>query len=247
MPFLTCGYPSEVAFQDYITTFVDSGADVIEIGFPHSDPLADGPIIQVASQKAIAKGFSLARGFDLIARLTARHSVPLVIMCYANMIHRLGYDKFVRRAVAAGVAGLIVPDMIVEESKVLRREASKQKLDCINLVTPTTNSKRAAQVAATSSGFLYLVSVAGTTGMRSKVSHNLLDVVGTVRAASNIPICVGFGVSSPAMARKLSTHVDGVIIGSALINIIESDGSGKGREQVRKFLLQTRKQLGESK
>ncbi len=247
MPFLTCGYPNESAFLDYIAIFVDSGADVIEIGFPHSDPLADGPVIQVASQQAIAKGFSLARGFEQIAKLTARHNVPLVIMCYANMIHRLGYDKFIRRAAAAGAAGLIVPDMIVEESAALRRAAGKQKLDCINLVTPTTAPPRAAQVAATSSGFLYLVSVAGTTGMRSRVSRNLKDVVRVVRGASKIPICVGFGVSSPAMARRLSTNVDGVIIGSALINMIESNGRGRGRKQVERFLRQTRKQLGESR
>lgn len=246
MPFLTCGYPDEKRFLQLIDSFVESGADVVEIGFPHSDPLADGPVIQVASQRAIETGFTLKRGFELIRKLSQRHDTPLVIMCYANLLHRHGYRDFVKRAAAAGAAGLIVPDMIVEESKELRRVTGEHGIDYINLVTPATEPQRVRQIARASQGFIYLVSVSGTTGMRNQVSKNLGATVKTIREVSEVPICIGFGVSSPAMAARLSRRVDGVIIGSALINLIEQ-AKGDGVAATSKFLREVRKKLGESR
>ncbi|MFH2055031.1 MAG: tryptophan synthase subunit alpha [bacterium] len=247
MPFLTCGYPDQQRFVRYVDAFVEAGADVIEIGFPHSDPLADGPVIQVASKQAIDKGFTLKRGFELIAELTARHQVPLVIMCYANLIRRHGYGQFIRHATKAGAAGLIVPDMIIEESRELRRLATQHNMDYINLVTPTTAAKRVAQITRVSSGFVYLVSVSGTTGMRNQVSRNLGATVKAIRETSDIPVCVGFGVSSPQMAARMSRQVDGVIIGSALINLIDGAAGGNGIKRVSGFLSQVRKALGEAR
>lgn len=245
MPFLTCGYPDEKRFLEYVDAFVDSGADVIEIGFPHSDPLADGPVIQEASAQAIEKGFTLKNGFTLLKQLTTRHTTPFVIMCYSNLIHRHGYGKFVHQAAAAGASGLIVPDMIVEESAELCKLAEKQGLAFIDLITPTTKADRVTRIAKDSQGFIYLVSVAGTTGMRTRVAHNLATTVSTIRKATKTPVCVGFGVSSPAMAKKMSRNVDGVIIGSALIKLIDSSSAGKGTQQVSTFLRQVRRELGE--
>ncbi len=176
IPFLTADYPSRKRFAAAVEAVCDSGADILEIGFPHSDPLADGPVIQHSSTKALQNGFSVQRTFSDIEKIRGRISVPIAIMCYTNLIHRAGARAFADRCSNSGVSGLIVPDMIIEESADMRKLCEAHDISFINLVAPTTPARRARKIAATSSGFIYLVSVAGTTGARSRFNTGIRNL-----------------------------------------------------------------------
>jgi tryptophan synthase alpha chain len=216
--YMTAGFPTAAKADAAFRDLERGGADVIEIGVPFSDPIADGPTIQFASQKALETGLSLRDILAWVSRLRRRSQTPVVLMSYMNPILRLGFGPFAKAAAKAGVDGLIVPDSIPEETDGLRRALETEGLDLIHLVAPTTPPARRRMVASRSRGFLYAVSLTGVTGARKSVPAGALRFLDAARKDSPVPVAVGFGISGPDQVRALRKHADGVIVGSAIIN-----------------------------
>lgn len=233
--YLTAGYPSSGLFMEHAMAIVDGGADVLEIGVPFSDPVADGKVIQLTSQKAIEGGVTPRRVFELVRDLRSRTDVPLVLMGYYNPIFQMGEDRYVRLAEAAGANGLIVPDLPLEESLGLKTVCARSDLDLIQLVGPTTSDLRMEGIAHASTGFLYVVSTLGTTGARSSLSERVATLIGRAKkAAGDLPVGVGFGVSQPQHAEMLyRSGADAAIVGSAILQRIIDGG---GPPDVRMFV-----------
>lgn len=225
MPYFVAGYPSFRACREYLWEAAEAGADMIELGIPFSDPVADGPTIQAATHAALESGVTVRRTLQF-ARSLAREEFPIPIlgMTYANLLHAPGYERSARTWRHAGISGAIVPDLPVEESGPLRRTLHQQGLAYVALASPTTGRGRLRHVLAASSGFVYLVAVLGTTGARTGLSQEtepLLRRVRRERAGPRPPVCVGFGVSGPEPVRRLhKAGADGVIVGSALVDRI---------------------------
>jgi tryptophan synthase alpha chain len=224
IPFVTAGDPGLAATGQVVDTLVAAGADVIEIGFPYSDPLADGPVIQASYTRALRAGCRLNQILDAARLWQQRHpSVPLVAMTAFSLVYRRGADAFITMLRQAGFSGLIIPDLPAEEAASVRPLADRQDLCLIQLVTPTTPPERVKLLADLSRGFLYVVSVVGLTGARSELPSELLDHLRHLRTVTDLPLCVGFGVSAPQQVRLLRPHVDGVIVGSALVQELGQD------------------------
>jgi tryptophan synthase alpha chain len=223
MPFITAGDPDLPTTAALITEMVRRGAHMVEVGVPYSDPIADGPVISASYHRALGRGIKLAHIFQTIRTLRAEATAgpltaaPIVTMVSYAIVHRQGADRYLREAVTAGVDGLIVPDLPIEESEGLCRMATALDLRLIQLVTPTTPRDRAIRIARTSTGFLYYVSVAGITGERTSLPPELIANVGWLRTQTDLPICIGFGISSPDTVRTLAPVADGLIVGSALV------------------------------
>jgi tryptophan synthase alpha chain len=221
MPYMCMGYPERESALSLIPALVEGGADLIELGVPYSDPLADGATIQAASQRALENGMSLALCLEQVAALRAAAiEVPLILMGYYNPLLQMGLECFVDRAHVAGVDGLIVPDLPPEEGQELERLLRAHEMDLIFLLAPTSDEERVRQVAAQASGFLYLVSLVGVTGARDHLPSELEAFIARVRAASALPLAVGFGIGTPAQAGRVAAAADGVIVGSALIQAV---------------------------
>ncbi|SIO65683.1 tryptophan synthase, alpha chain [Singulisphaera sp. GP187] len=230
MPFITAGDPDLPTTAALITELVTRGAHMIEIGIPYSDPIADGPVIAASYHRALGHGVKLAHIFQTIRTLRAETATgpltaaPLVTMVSYSIIHRQGVDRYLREAVTAGIDGLIVPDLPVEESEGLCRKATALDLRLIQLVTPTTPRDRAVQITRSTTGFVYYVSVAGITGERRSIPPNLVENVAWLRTQTDLPICIGFGISTPEHVRELAPVADGLIVGSALVKrLIDAD------------------------
>ena len=229
IPYITAGFPNLKASQKIIEAVAQSGAGILEIGLPFSDPLADGPTIQKSSQVALEVGTDTKIVFELIKKLRKKTDIPIVIMTYYNLFYKYGLKRFASDAKKAGVDGVIIPDLPVEEAKPWL-EASKGKLDTIFLVAPTSSDARIRAAAKFSTGFIYCVSLTGTTGARTSLPKELPQFVARVRKVTNKPIAVGFGVSDKSQAAEVAKIADGVIIGSAFINQI--DKANQTRVQV---------------
>jgi len=218
--YIMAGDPSLTETEQLVLALEKAGADIIELGVPFSDPIADGPVIQQAAERALRNGTSLRKILPMIKQIRTKSQIPLVLMAYYNSIHAFGPESFCREAVAAGVDGLIVPDMPADEAGPLKSPAAASGLQLIFLLAPTSTAERRAFVARQSSGFVYYVSLTGITG--SKLS-NLADVatnVEKIRKVSHTPIAVGFGVATAEDAAKVSAIADGVIVGSAIVRQI---------------------------
>jgi len=225
MPFLTAGDPDLAGTEALLNEVVARGADLIELGFPYSDPIADGPVVQASYTRALAKGVKLDAIFEFVRTWTkANAGFPLAAMVSYSIIHRAGLPRFVERARMAGFSGLIVPDLPVEESQPLADLAAKNELKLIQLITPTTPRDRAAQIAKASTGFIYYVSVTGITGARDQLPPELRGQLAWLRTQTDLPICVGFGISKPEHVRMLKNLADGIIVGSALVRKLENLG-----------------------
>ena len=222
IPYFCAGDPSLEVTRALLLEAAARGADLIEVGLPFSDPLADGPVIQRASARALAGGASLSRLLALVADVAPRIAVPLVLMSYLNPLHRLGLDAAPRELARAGLAGLIVPDLPVDESGPLARAARAVDLDLVGLAAPTSGPARLRRIARASRGFVYLVPLTGITGERSELPAELTALVRDLRAVTTKPICVGFGISSPAHVAVVVRHADGAIVGSAIVRLVES-------------------------
>ncbi|MBI5571628.1 MAG: tryptophan synthase subunit alpha [Desulfomonile tiedjei] len=222
IPFLTAGFPDRSTCVEILVELAGSGADVIEVGLPFSDPLADGPTIQSAGKQALDNGVTPEVVLEIVAAAKKRMSAPMVLMTYLNPILRAGTETFAARARKAGVSGVIVPDLPPEEADDWLDAAAKHGLDTTFMIAPTTPLDRVAGIAAKTSGFLYYVSMTGVTGSALVVSNEVLAHMGQVRRLSRVPVAVGFGVSTPEHARTLSEAADGVIVGSALIREVQS-------------------------
>ncbi|MFA4885399.1 MAG: tryptophan synthase subunit alpha [Desulfotomaculaceae bacterium] len=218
--FITAGDPDLAGTVEISRQLAAAGADIIELGIPYSDPLADGPVIQKASGRAIASGTTIDKIFKAVEEIRQHCGVPIVLMGYYNPIYKYGAGKFARKAVEAGVNGLIVPDLPHEESGPLRKEAAETGLDLIPLVAPTTTDQRLAKITTGAQGFIYCISVTGVTGAREEIKTDLAAFTGRVRRFSNLPLAVGFGIAGPEQAARVAVCCDAVVVGSALVNII---------------------------
>jgi tryptophan synthase alpha chain len=242
MPFATAGDPDIAFTRELLPAVAQSGANLIEVGFPFSDPIADGPVIQASYTRALEKGLRLADVFSSLKEATGviGTSTPLVAMASYSLMFRKGPAAFLDTAKAAGLAGAVVPDLPVEEAGELSKLAADRDFKLILLVTPTTSPERAEKIVKACSGFVYVVSVVGITGERTTVSRQVREVVARLRTMTDLPLCVGFGVSRPEHVRELKDIADGVIVGSALVKKLEAAGTPEGRtkalEEVRKLV-----------
>ena len=222
MPYYTMGYPDPEVSMDIIETIAKSGADLLELGIPFSDPLADGPTIQRSTQVALANGMRVAGCLEGVRRLRQRGVVqPLLLMGYYNPILAYGVEAFVADAAAAGADGFIVPDLPPEEADEMELACRVQGMALPYLLAPTSTPERITLAASRATGFLYLVSVTGVTGARRDLPLDLADFVWRVRAAASLPLAVGFGIATPQQAQQVAALADGVIVGSALINAMD--------------------------
>jgi tryptophan synthase alpha chain len=220
--YVTAGFPTKKTFEDLVPQLEKAGMDILEIGVPFSDPIADGPTIQKASQTALENGVTLQWTLAATKRLRTKVSMPFIFMSYCNPIYAMGVDAFFRAARDAGVDGLIIPDLIPEEAASYRTAAQKNGLCLIYLASQTTPPARLKTIGRDTRGFLYVVSLNGVTGARRELPKNLSAIVSRARRLSAAPVAVGFGISTPAQAAEAARHADGVIVGSALIKAIES-------------------------
>lgn len=236
--YIMVGYPNEKATISTINGLVKGGADIIELGFPFSDPIADGPIIQNASHISLNKGTKIERYFQIIKKIRKETEIPLVLMTYTNILYKKGFNKFMQKAKNVGIDGLILPDMAIEESKNYLNAARKNKLDTIFLISPNTSPQRIKKILKATSGFLYLVSMFGTTGMQTKIQKYTIDAIKKTKKIINKkkPLGVGFGINTPKDAKKfVSLGVDGVIVGSAFLRLIENTPLLKIESKITKF------------
>jgi tryptophan synthase alpha chain len=219
IPYLTAGFPDEGRFLELALGLLEH-ADLLEVGLPYSDPLGDGPVIQRASELALALGVTLDKTFALLERLRERTDKPLVLMTYYNPIYKRGEARFLGGLKEAGADGLILPDLPPDEADTLIPVARDLDLDTVFLVAPTSTEARLETVTAACRGFVYAVSVTGVTGARERLPADVPDLVERVRAVSGLPVAVGFGVSSAATARPIAAVADGVVVGSAIIRAV---------------------------
>ncbi len=228
VPFLMGGDPSLAATGAFLDRFAAAGADLLEIGVPFSDPIADGPINQRAAQRALDAGTTLDGVLDVVARTRSRLDQPVVLLSYCNPILRLGLEAFAQRAGAAGVDGIVIPDLPPEEGAAFAAAFGPVGIDLVFLAAPTSTDERLAQVALASRGFIYCVSLTGVTGIRAGLAEDVGALVARLRRHTALPVCVGFGVSTPDQAREVAAAADGVIVGSAIVALIERDGEAAG-------------------
>jgi len=221
IPYIMAGDPDLDTTGRLVIEMERAGADMIELGVPFSDPLADGPTIQRAAIRALQEGVTLKKVFELVRGLRKQTQVPIILMLYYNLIFKYGEEKFVRDAVKAGVDGVITPDLPPDEASVLIGEARNSGLDLIFLLAPTSSPERIRLVAKKGSGFIYYVSLTGVTGARAALDKGIADKVEEIRRASDRPVCVGFGISTPEQAKDVAKLADGVIVGSAIVGVIE--------------------------
>lgn len=223
--YVTVGYPDVDTTLRLVPLLAECGCDVVELGIPFSDPLADGATIQHASHVALQHDVTPDVCLDVARRLSGTVSAPLVFMSYYNPVLRRGLDAFCAAAAGAGISGLIVPDLPPDEGLALEQAGSRVALDCIYLVAPTTTDARLRYVGQRSKGFLYLVSLTGVTGARAGIDDGLEAFVARARKATGLPLCVGFGISSPSQAARVAAIADGVIVGSRLLQLVDEDRS----------------------
>jgi tryptophan synthase alpha chain len=238
IPFVTAGDPNLDVTRQAVRELVTRGANLVEIGFPYSDPIADGSVIQASYSRALENGVRIDDVFATTRELTAEplladRGVPLAAMVSFSLVHRRGPEAFLAQAQASGLSGAIVPDLPLEEAESLARLAAARDFKLIQLVTPTTPRDRAARIARMSTGFLYSVSVTGITGERDRLPDQLLGQLAWLKTQTDLPICVGFGISKPDHVAMLRDHADGVIVGSALVRRLEKAGSQPVTQVIR--------------
>ena len=226
--YLTCGDPSMAVTAEAVKILAESGVDLIELGVPFSDPIADGPVIQRASARALAAGASLSRIIDMVAALRGGGlKTPLVLFGYYNPVLRFGLERLAREAAAAGADGLLVADLVPEEGEDLAAACREVNLDRISLVAPTTPDARIQKVAAATGGFLYAVSLTGVTGMREHLPVGVAEFMKRIRAQTDKPVALGFGIGSPETAEAAGRIADAVVVGSAIVRYLEENASAQ--------------------
>ena len=246
MPYFTAGDPSLADTRRLVVEAARRGADVIELGIPFSDPLADGPVVQRAGTRALAAGATVPRVLETVAALRAETDVPLVLMTYYNPMLAFGLKAFARTAVDAGVDGAIVVDMPPEESEPLASEAAAAGLDLVYMAAPTSTPARVRLIAKTSRGFIYVVSLTGVTGERKELPAELASQLEVLRGVTAMPLCVGFGISTPAQAAAVGRIADGAVVGSAIVRLVEARADSPTLvDDVGKFIAELKAPLRE--
>ena len=224
IPFIVAGDPNLAATEKFIIAMANAGADLIEIGIPFSDPVAEGQVIQAASKKALDAGTTTDKLFEMVSHVRAKVNIPLVFMTYVNPIFVYGKDKFFAKCKEVGICGVIVPDVPFEEKDELLPYANAHEVEVVSLIAPTSEN-RIETIAKEAQGFIYCVSSLGTTGVRSEIKTDVKHIVDTIRQYTNIPVAIGFGISTPEQAQKMANISDGAIVGSAIIKIVDKHGS----------------------
>lgn len=227
IPFITAGDPNLDKTAEYILEMERAGADLIEIGIPFSDPIAEGVVIQEADLRALQSGTTTDGIFDMVEKLRQKTDMPLVFMGYLNPVFHYGYEKFFKRCAECGISGIIIPDLPYEEKGECDEIAASYGVDVISMIAPTSASRIRA-IASEAKGFLYVVSSMGVTGVRSEIKTDLTSILSAVREASDIPAAVGFGINTPEQAAKIAQVADGVIVGSAIVKIVARYGDQAG-------------------
>ncbi|MCR4673627.1 MAG: tryptophan synthase subunit alpha [Lachnospiraceae bacterium] len=223
IPFITCGDPSLDVTEQLVYAMEKSGADVIELGIPFSDPTAEGPVIQEANIRALSGGVTTDKIFDMVVKIRKNTKIPMVFMTYANVVFSYGIDRFMKKAKEVGMNGLILPDVPFEEKEEFATVARNYDLDFISLIAPTSH-ERIKTIAKDAEGFVYCVSSLGVTGVRSEITTDIGAMVSLVKEVSDIPAAVGFGISTPEQARNMAEKSDGVIVGSAIVKLCAQYG-----------------------
>jgi tryptophan synthase alpha chain len=243
MPYFMSGYPSAAQSVKIVVAAAEGGADIIELGMPFSDPLADGATVQHAGQVALERGMSISGCMEVARQIAAQTSVPLLLMGYYNPVLAYGLDRFCEKARQSGVCGLIIPDLPSEESAPLHEAAQRQGLSLIFLVPPTTPDERIARIAELAAtgpgGFVYCVSLSGVTGSRNELPPHLQDFIARVRSFTqdkHLPLAVGFGLSTPEHIARVTSYADGAVVGSALVNLIDRYKEDEQVEAVRQYI-----------
>lgn len=221
--FVTGGDPDLETTERLILTMEEAGADLIEIGLPFSDPIAEGPVIQEANERALAAGCTTDKLFDMVKRAREKVTVPLVFLTYINPIYTYGKDRFLKRCVECGIDGIIVPDLPFEEKDELEEDCNKYSVDLITLIAPTSQ-ERIKMIAEKAKGFVYCVSSMGVTGVRSEIKTDIAAMIMKVREATDTPCAIGFGISTPEQAKEFASIADGAIVGSAIVKIVAQYG-----------------------
>ncbi len=238
IPYIMAGDPDLERTGEVILLFERQGADIVELGIPFTDPLADGPTIQRAAERALKRGVTLTKVLTFTEEIRKFTDIPIVFMTYYNPLFRYGVDRFVRDAVSAGVDGVIVPDLPPEEAAELIGCAGYEGLATIFLLAPTSTEERIRKVSKASTGFIYYVSITGITGARLKVDESLYNSIQKIKNMTNKPLCVGFGVSTPEEAAMVSAVSDGVIVGSAIVRVLD-----ESPEKLKDFVAELRKAI----
>lgn len=221
--FLTAGDPSLDKTEEFILAMADAGADLIEIGIPFSDPIAEGPVIEAANERALRVGTTTDKIFAMVKRIRAKTAIPLVFLTYMNPIFVYGGERFFATCEEVGINGVIIPDLPFEEKGEILELAGSHGLDLITLIAPTSQD-RIQMLASEATGFIYLVSSLGVTGVRSEIKTDLAAIISDIRAVTETPVAVGFGIATPEQATTISKLADGVIVGSAIVRIIAEHG-----------------------
>jgi tryptophan synthase alpha chain len=235
IPYIMAGDPGLQRTKELIRILEDCGADIIELGVPFSDPLADGPTIQKAAQRALDEGVTLKKVIEFVAELRLISQIPIILMTYYNPVFKYGEERFARDAAAAGVDGMIVPDLPPDEADNLIKHSRKSGLDTIFLLAPTSTDSRIQKVSRASTGFIYYVPITGITGAKLSLDASLESHIARIREVTGKPIAVGFGISTPEEASSISRYADGVIVGSAIVKRVADPD-----EELRKYLLSLR-------
>lgn len=241
IPFITCGDPNLETTKKCIFSMIENGANLIELGIPFSDPTAEGPTIQAANLRALNSGITTEKIFEFVKNLRQDVKIPLVFMTYANVIFAYGTEKFLSKCAEIGVDGIILPDLPFEEKEEFLPVCKKFGISLISMIAPTSEN-RIAKISAEAEGFLYIVSSLGVTGTRNEITTDIEPIIKIVRENTKIPCAIGFGISTPEQAKKMSQFADGVIVGSAIIKIVEKYGEGSA-EKVGEFVKEMKNAL----
>lgn len=242
--FLTAGDPSADKTVEYILAMEEAGADLVEIGIPFSDPTAEGVVIQDANIRALKAGMTTEGVFDIVRRVREKSQIPLVFLTYINPVFHYGYEAFFERCQGLGVDGIIIPDMPYEEKEELAGIAAAHDVDVISLIAPTSE-QRIQMIAKEATGFIYVVSSMGVTGVRGEITTDIGKIVASIRQVTDVPVAVGFGISTPKQACDMAALSDGAIVGSAIVKLIERDGS-HAAEAIRGYVAEMKRAVREA-
>jgi tryptophan synthase alpha chain len=238
IPFITCGFPSLDGFFKLFETLDKNGADIIEIGIPFSDPLADGPVIQTTSKIALENGINTDIFLESIIKIRKSSDTPVAVMTYFNTIYHYGLERFLKKAESTGINGLIIPDLPLEEFTSYRNYFNRVNIDDIMFASLTSGKERLSAIAEKSRGFIYCISVKGVTGIRNNINPEVIDFLKNLRKITNLPLALGFGLSNREQIDKIKNYCDGIIVGSKILSLLlEAQSFEKGLREVKNFTL----------
>lgn len=236
IPFITAGDPDLASTERFVLAMAEAGADLIEIGIPFSDPIAEGVVIQEADIRALRSGTTTEKVFEMVKSLRQKTDIPLVFMTYLNIVFYYGYDRFFTRCAEVGISGIIIPDLPYEEKNECAGIAAEHQVEIVSMIAPTSR-ERIQTIASDAEGFLYVVSSMGVTGVRQKITTDLETIIGQIREVTSLPAAIGFGISTPGQASDMAAISDGAIVGSAIVRLVAEYGR-EAEDPVREYVRQ---------